>query len=663
MPEISTSYASPSILAPAGSRDAFLAALAAGADAVYCGFKQFSARSEAKNFTVDELIPLVRLAREEEKKVYIALNSILKPGDLESAGKLVDTIKRFVKPDGLIVQDIALLELSKLTGYSGEIHLSTLANVSFSEGLKTAARWGVDRVVVPRELSVEEIKAMAKACPKGLGLEVFIHGALCYGISGRCYWSSYLGGKSGLRGRCVQPCRRWYGQNNTKERYFSCLDLHLDVLVKALLPIFQIRAWKIEGRKKGAHYVYHTVKAYRILRDLEKEPQHRREAKNEAMDLLACALGRKGTHYTFLPQRPHSPIEVKSQSSSGLFLGRTKGTKKKAYLVPREPLLSGDVLRIGYEDEPWHYLFRIRRSVPRQGRLYLEYPSTKTPATGTPVFLTDRSEPIITEAILPYKRRLEEMPKSTIPYSGFKVIQPKTIKKASHVVEMDVYRNMAEKDSRALLGIWLDEKTIQASTDISVTKIWWWLPPVIWPETETIVKNLINTAQKRGSVNFVLNAPWQMSFFNSRKRLNIWAGPFCNISNAPAVKVTASAGFKGVIVSPELGKMDYKLLAENSILPLGIILSGNWPYCISRCLVPGFETERMFTSPKGEQGWVTQHGGEYWIYPNWRLDIADKRNELTKAGYRMFVNMVEPIPSGIGLKDRPGMWNWDIGLK
>ena len=116
------------------------------------------------------------------------------------------------------------------------------------------------------------------ACPKDLKLETFIHGALCYGVSGRCYWSSYYGGKSGLRGRCVQPCRRLYTQGGESARFFSCSDLSVDVLVKVLMSIPEVTTWKIEGRKKGPHYVFYTVKAYQMLRDHGKDPKIKKDA-------------------------------------------------------------------------------------------------------------------------------------------------------------------------------------------------------------------------------------------------------------------------------------------------------------------------------------------------------------------------------------------------
>ena len=193
----------------------------------------------------------------------------------------------------IIVSDPAFVHLKKETKYKGQIHLSTLANMSFAGGMKTAKELGISRVVIPRELNVEKIRKMAEECPPAVDLEIFIHGTLCYGVSGRCYWSSFYGGKSGLRGRCVQPCRRIYEQKGNKKRFFSCQDLSLNTLVKVLLEIPQIKTWKIEGRKKGPHYVYYTVTAYKMLRDHGTDPQ----MKKTALGLLQRALGRPNTHY------------------------------------------------------------------------------------------------------------------------------------------------------------------------------------------------------------------------------------------------------------------------------------------------------------------------------------------------------------------------------
>jgi putative protease len=656
-PEISPR---PSILAPAGNKASFLAALAAGADEIYCGLRQFSARMEAKNFSIEELVPLTMLAHNKGVKVYVALNALLKPNDLNIAGELLRQLERHVKPDGIIIQDLGFVQLARQTGFSGELHLSTLSNVSFSAALqKVQKSLGIHRVVLPRELNIDEIKAMAVACPKGLGLEVFVHGALCYAISGRCYWSSYFGGKSGLRGRCVQPCRRIYNQNEQKKRFFSCQDLSLDVLVKVLRTIPQIRTWKIEGRKKGPHTVFYTVKAYRILRDYGTDPK----MKKEALHMLSYALGRSGTHYNFLPQRPQNPIRINSQTGSGLLVGAVKGTKQKPFLNPREELLPGDLLRLGYEDELWHGTIRVGKYVPKGGRLFLKPTLKKNPEKKIPVFLIDRQEKDLEDMVSKLEKELPKTPVIKSNAFVFVARRPKKSgKKNGTISDLRVYRRTDKTKRHGTSGLWLSDQAVKKLPKKLWTRIWWWLPPVIWPDDEKKLKGLVDSVLNKDAKIFVLNAPWQTTLFTHLKGMDLWAGPFCNIANVLALKTLASLGYKGAIVTPELGQKDFLSLPEQSPLPLGIVLSGNWPLCISRALSNDLQTETSFTSPKGEAAWVKKYESDYWVFPNWKLDLGIKRKALEKAGYRLFVHFLEPIPKDVALKKRPGLWNWELEL-
>jgi len=649
----------PSIIAPAGNKDAFLAAIAAEADAIYCGLKHFSARMEATNFSLEELLPLVQLAHDKKISVYVALNSLLKDEDLDHAGKVVEQLDRQVKPDGIIIQDLSLLSLVKQTGYSGEIHLSTLANVSFKAALKfIRKKLNVHKVVLPRELNIDEIKAMATACPKGIDLEVFIHGALCYGVSGRCYWSSYLGGKSGLRGRCVQPCRRVYTQQEQSKRFFSCLDLSLDVLVKVLLDIPQVRAWKIEGRKKGSHYVFYAVTAYRMLRDQGSDPK----MKKSALQLLHRALGRPGTHYHFLPQRPQNPVGLDRQTGSGFLVGSVKGTRKKPYLIPKEELLPGDVLRIGYQDEAWHGINRVGKHIPKRGRFFLKPFSKRGPDKGVPVFLTDRREKTLIDMLSTLEEELAITTGSKITPSAFNTKLSKRTRRQTASVDLYVYRSFSRTKSRIKTGLWLTESAAKNLPKAIVSGLWWWLPPVIWPEEEQKTNEWVKLVLKKGGRRFVLNAPWQMTFFHPSKGLTLWAGPFCNIANGLAVNILASLDFKGAIVSPELGQKDYLMLPKHSPLPLGIVVSGNWPLCISRVLPEKLVNENPFVSPKGETACIRKVESDYWVFPNWSLDLKAKQNELKRAGYSLFIHLIDPLPKKVKRKKRPGLWNWELDL-
>ena len=650
----------PEILAPAGSRASFLAALAAGADAVYCGLKSFSARMQAKNFKTEELAALTELAHEQGARVYVTLNSMLKPDDLNPVGRILTRLERDVHPDALIVQDPAMVKLARQTGFSGELHLSTLANATFPAALKNIrAALDADRVVLPRELNVDEIKTMARACPKDLKLETFIHGALCYGVSGRCYWSSYYGGKSGLRGRCVQPCRRLYSQGGKTARFFSCRDLSIDVLIKVLMSIREVATWKIEGRKKGPHYVFYTVKAYQMLRDHGKDPK----IKKDALAMLERALGRGTTHYNFLPQRVQNPVNTSGHTGSGLLVGKVQGSRADSWFIAREELLSGDVLRIGYEDQKWHAVHRVSRYIPKKGRLHLKISSGRNSPRGVPVFLTDRREKVLTEMIDNLEARLEKKITGVQAVPDFKVNLPRRFSRRIKIFEMNVFRHVKKgRSSRSPAGLWLSAETIKNVQKNRTANCWWWLPPVIWPQDEDVIKGQVKSVLKWGAGNFVLNAPWQTAFFPSAEKLNLWAGPFCNIANPLGIAVMAEMGFSGVIVSPELGGEDYRHLPQNSPLPLGIVIAGNWPLCISRVLAENLKPGVVFASPRGEESWAQKYDSNYWVYPNWRLDLSTRRKTLEKAGYRLFVDIDNPLPPNVSLKKREGQWNWNVGL-
>lgn len=650
----------PIILAPAGGRASFLAALAAEADAVYCGLKHFSARMAAQNFSVTELAALAELAHKQNCAVYVAINTLVKPDELKQCAELMTQLTRLVEPDGLIIQDLALIDLARQAGFSGELHLSTLANVGFGEALAILRTpLGIDRVVLPRELNIDEIKSLALACPPDLSLEIFVHGALCYGVSGRCYWSSYLGGKSGLRGRCVQPCRRRYSAKDKTGRFFSCQDFSLDVLTKVVRSIPAISTWKIEGRKKGPHYVYYTVKAYQLLRDHGEK----REAKKDALSLLADALGRPVTHYNFLPQRPQPPVARSGQTGSGQMIGRLKGAKPKLFVSPQKALYPNDVLRIGYEDGPAHAVFKIKSAIPQNGQFHLPKPIAAGQVKGTPVFLIDRREKALDRQLNRFAAQLSEPSKKKAKPSPFKLRLPPPTKKSRKAEEIRVYRKISKKNVNQMSGFWIDAG---ASVDLPkrlVAKPWWWLPPVVWPKEGAALKKTVAELHKKGACKFVLNGPWQTAFFKNVQGLKLWAGPFCNLTNPLAIATAAKLGFSGVVVSPELGRQDYLALAKESPLPLGMVISGNWPLCIARTLNETLGTQQPFLSPKKEAAFVRHYGQNFWVFPAWELDLSRQRQFLQKAGVALFCHLIEPWPRHIKKKKRPGNWNWNIGLK
>ncbi|MEL7640715.1 MAG: U32 family peptidase [Solidesulfovibrio sp.] len=652
----------PEILAPAGDPYSFLAALAAGADAVYCGLKHFSARMLARNFSISELAGLAELARSRGARTYVAINTLLKPDEADKAGRLIKRLVADVGPQALIVQDLGVAVVARQAGYKGELHLSTLANVSSPTGLAVLPRLSFARAVLPRELSVDEMREMAEAAPEGLSLEAFVHGALCYNVSGRCYWSSFLGGKSGLRGRCVQPCRRLYDHRGQKGRYFSCQDLSLDVLTKALLTIPQITAWKIEGRKKGPHYVYHAVAAYKLLRDAPDDAS----AKKMAASFLEQSLGRATTNYNFLPQRPKNPVDTKERTGSGLPAGKlTRGVKPGQWnLSTRVSLQHGDLVRLGAEDEPGHRIVKVSRSVPKGGRLTLTFEDGPRPESGMPAYLIDRREPGLLEKIRPLEEALAKLPEREAGPVEFVPKLPKP-RKAGRVepLYISVWRHPDMRKEKGAFGVWVSTKRAHNLPLQRAATVWWWLPPVIWPDEESEFVSLIAAIVSRGGKRFVLGAPWQTGLFPAgAKGLEFWAGPFCNIANPLALGELARLGFTGAFATPELAGEDLLALPALSPLPLGLVHKGAWPLGLSRVLSGEVKTCLPVISPKEEGLWAVKYDKTYWLYANWEMDLYKHRDALEKAGYAVFVDLREPLPKDVARRERTSHFNWEVGL-
>lgn len=319
------------LLAPAGSFGAFEAALEEGADAIYVGAPDLNARASTRDFSYSEIDALVREAHRAGAKLYIAMNSLVKENEIETA---VEGLAYFeqIKPDALIIQDLGLFKLARTYFPDLPLHASTLMSVHNSLAVKKMTALGFKRVVLPRELTLEEIREIyAKT---GAELEVFVHGAMCFSYSGLCLFSSMFGGKSSLRGRCVQPCRRRYawqrkkgnikqGKQSEKDGgyLFSMNDLSgIDVLHE--LRAAGVSSLKIEGRLKSAEYVRKTVRAYRLLLEDQGEQGPSRARRQEAGRYLDEAMGRRRSSGFFLSRKPPEAVTPNLSGNTGLPAGR-----------------------------------------------------------------------------------------------------------------------------------------------------------------------------------------------------------------------------------------------------------------------------------------------------------------------------------------------------
>ena len=346
----------PEILAPAGNPAAWAAAVEAGADAVYMGLKSFSARAFASNFSVADLARVVDLTHERGARIYVAFNTLVKEDELSQAARLLDALSQ-IGPDALIVQDLGLYRLIRKHFPGFEVHASTLMAVHNRPGLEVLAGMGFDRAVLARELSLGEVGSLVESSP--LGLEIFIHGALCFSISGLCLMSSFLGGKGSLRGACVQPCRRVYSQAKKRGCFFSPTDMDA---VEAMAEIrrLPLAALKIEGRMKGAEYVSRVVKAYRLLVDAPESELE--SAMNEARELIEYSLGRQRSTGFLLSSRAPDALAPNQAPASGAFLGRVENAAPGgADMTLRHPLEKGDRIRVQFKKDDERQAFTLKK--------------------------------------------------------------------------------------------------------------------------------------------------------------------------------------------------------------------------------------------------------------------------------------------------------------
>ncbi len=261
------------LLAPAGGPEALKAAVQSGADAVYLGAGSFSARAGAENFSFEELAEAVRYCHVYGVKVHCALNTLIKERELEAAAETAAAICR-AGADAIIIQDIGLARHLREMLPDIELHASTQMTVTSIEGVRVLEEAGFDRVVLARELSLDEIKRIAEAARAEI--EVFVHGAICMCYSGQCLMSSILGGRSGNRGRCAQPCRLGYtlledGKERGSAHILSPKDMALIRHLKELRDA-GVSSLKIEGRLKSAEYVSAVTGIYRkYLDDIDAE--------------------------------------------------------------------------------------------------------------------------------------------------------------------------------------------------------------------------------------------------------------------------------------------------------------------------------------------------------------------------------------------------------
>ncbi len=369
------------VLAPAGTYECFRAAINAGADAVYLGGSMFGARAFAGNFEEAELIKAIRTAHLYGRKVYLTVNTLLRNDELE---KLVQYVRPYYEEglDAVIVQDYGVFAVLREAFPGLDLHASTQMTITGKYGAQLLKDMGAVRVVPARELSAEEIRDIYDNVD--VEIESFVHGALCYCYSGQCLLSSMIGGRSGNRGRCAQPCRLTYSANGISEKYLlSPKDMCTLEAVPDILDA-GVYSLKIEGRMKSPEYVAGVSYAYRKYVDMYLEKGrdgYRVEEQDirQLMDLYNRGGFCKGYYYA---QNDKSMMTFDRPNHQGIVVGNIKNGE----LILSQEVNPGDVLEFPDGSE------YTTSTGKKSGRLALPKGVLKNPKNGATVYRTRNNE-------------------------------------------------------------------------------------------------------------------------------------------------------------------------------------------------------------------------------------------------------------------------------
>jgi len=547
------------LLAPAGTPDALNAAIGEGADAVYFGFKDFNARQRAKNFSYRETEAIIEKFKPISKKAYITLNTVFENWETDRIYNLLKYLS-LVKPDAVIVQDFGIINIINKYFNNLKIHASTQMNVSSASGVNFLSKYNVNRVVLSRELSFDEIKEIRNNTVSEL--EVFVHGALCISASGLCLFSSFTDRKSSNRGHCVQPCRKIYENNKKNGTFFSTNDLMLIKQLPYLMDI-GINSIKIEGRMRSANYVAQTVKAYRYVIDNYKNEGEK--AIIYGLTILNNDMARKKTTYLFQNKDNTDHLMASQKSGTGICVGKVKNIKKinNEYFFsvdePIDTLSVNDTLRIHSHNDKKRKSIKIERIIKDNDNFFIK--SDIKLNINDMVYLINKADHkvkyshVIPKNLKNYKRHPGNKPAPFLKSS--KSNKPVKYKLNNGIyVKLtffkDIFLAQAVKPNKLILPLtnknfeelkWNLNKAAFKKEDIII-----YLEPFFQQSDAELLKEKIDFLANNNFKDFILNNLGHISFFNE-KNINLIAGPYLYSFNRYSIDFLLNCGFN-YIISP-----------------------------------------------------------------------------------------------------------------
>ncbi len=418
------------LLAPAGNVEALDAAIGEGADAVYLGLKSFNARSRSTNFAWNQFEAAVQSVHRQGKKIFVTVNTVSEEREMERLYRFLAYLEK-IGPDAIIVQDFGVIRMVQEFFPKLTVHSSTQMNVASAKAVNLLSKQGVSRVVLARELGLDEIKHIRQNT--SAELEVFVHGALCVSESGLCLFSSYLGGKSANRGMCTQACRRIYtaeGSDNLEQGYFfSPGDLQLVEKIPDLV-MAGVDSFKIEGRMKSAEYVGSVTAAYRYVLDHWQEDKKGAIATGQRILSTDFARAKTSFWYDFKSTEDEKVAEnvlnPHQAGGTGIYLGtidkmRTVKPKQEEGEEPSPAVVMatlrggnydpdpGDSIRLHRKDDTGRSSYKVKVVEQEDNNRWIDIPEGFTP--GDPVYLlqtksmSKRYKHVLPDNLSPFRRQ------------------------------------------------------------------------------------------------------------------------------------------------------------------------------------------------------------------------------------------------------------------
>lgn len=637
------------LLAPAGSPEALDAAIGEGADAVYLGLRDFNARARAKNFAYRQFECAVDRLHTMKRKVYVTLNTVIEEHE---TSRLYNFLKYLsaVGPDGLIVQDMGVAAMANAYFPDLRLHCSTQMNVSSSEGVNFWSRQNFRRVVLSRELDLQQIREIRRNT--SAQLEVFCHGALCVSLSGACLFSSYFGGKSANRGRCTQACRRLYANVANpadKKFFFSLNDLQLINYIPELEEA-GVNSLKIEGRMKSHQYIASVVRAYRTM--IDEYPNDRDTAFQKAAAILQNDFARNKTEFLFTNRANYDIMSPEKSGQTGIALGTIQNVQIGSgeaiiTLAQNAELQSGDHLRIQAEDDSLRETYKVIAVEDKRVTLRLTE-DKPVPNEGSRVFLVSRQdfdkpyEKIIGSDLEKYRHHPGITPvpmlSPIVPKSHIKLKDGIFVKVGKAA---DIYPLQTHKPDYLVFPVTssnIDEflstilKTQFKPDDVIV-----YMEPYFDENACNFWSTAAQKLADRGFNKFMVNNYGQLNLLR-RFQVECIAGPYLYVFNSFAATFLAEQNIRNFVSPLENNKRNLYQVKEhiknqNIIIP--VFAYPELFQIISR-LDKHFH-EKFLKDVQTDYEFSVEYGKEkIVVLPETPFSITDKVNDLKKRGFKKF---------------------------